>query len=82
MVGPSKVSSAEEVNFGESSNSELEREVLHIQKGMFNDDKFLSLSKASDLDLNFSIDEEASCAFDIGGCSGKTLGKFLCEARK
>ena len=40
MFGQSKVSSAEEVFFGES---ELECEVLHIHKGKFHDDKFLSL---------------------------------------
>ena len=66
MVGQSKVSSAEEVNFGESSNSDLECEVLHFQRGKFHDDKLLSLSEASDLDLNFPIDGEAACAFDIG----------------
>ena len=66
MVGQSKISSAEEVNFGESSNSGLECEVLHIQKGKFHDDKLLSLSKASDLDLKFPIVGETACAFDIG----------------
>ena len=65
MVVQSKVSSAEEVNFGESSNSELECEVLHFQKGKFHDDKFLSLSKASDLHLKFPIVGEVACAFDI-----------------
>ena len=63
MFGQSKVSSAEEVFFGES---ELECEVLHIQKGKFHDDKFLSLSKANDLDLKFPIVGEVACAFDIG----------------
>ena len=62
----SKVSTAEEVFFGENSNSKLEFEVLHIQKGKFHDNKLLSLSKASDLDLKFPIDGEVACAFDIG----------------
>ena len=66
MVGQSKVSSAEEINFGESSNSELECEVLHIQKGKFHDDKLLSFSKASDLELKLPNDGETACAFDIG----------------
>ena len=66
MLGQSKVSTAEEVFSGESSNSELECEVLHIQKGKFHDVKLLSLSKASDLNLEFPNDGEAACAFDIG----------------
>ena len=66
MLGQRKVSTAEEVFFGESSNSELECDVLHIPKGKFNDDKFLSLSKASDLELNLPNDGETACAFDIG----------------
>ena len=66
MVGQSRVLSAEEVDFGESSNSELDREVLHIQKGKFHDDMFLSLSKASDLELKLPNDGETACAFDIG----------------
>ena len=40
--------------------------MLHILKGKFHDDKFLSLSKASDLDLKFPIVGEVACAFDIG----------------
>ena len=66
MVGQSKVSSAEEINFGESSNSELECEVLHIQKVKFHDDKLLSHSEACDLDLKLPNDGETACAFDIG----------------
>ena len=63
MFGQSEVSSAEEVFFGES---ELECEVLHIQKGKLHDDKFLSLPKASDLEFKLPNDGETACAFDIG----------------
>ena len=66
MVGPSKVSTADEVFIQERSTSESNCEVLHIHKMVFGDDRPLSSTKARAMELRTPSKGKNACSIDIG----------------